>query len=344
MKPVMRAAVLRAPAQGLHVEEVPVPTPGVGEARVSVLACGFCHTDLHYLDHGVATAKPPPVILGHEIAGRVDELGAGADGVAVGDPVLVPAVLPCGRCEYCRTGRENICPKLRMVGNHIDGGFAEFVVVPAKDLVPLPGEIDPIAGCIISDALTTPYHAVVHRAQVREGERVAVVGCGGVGINAVQFARGAGAQVVAIDLNDAKLEMARRLGASETINPGRTEDVGKEVRRIWGDGVDVAIEAVGSPTTIALSFSTLRRGGRLCLVGYSNVAAVLPAPRVMFLEYTVLGSLGCRPGDYPRVVELVRQGRIQIQPVVTGRVSLEEIGTAADDLRRGVGFRTVVRP
>lgn len=340
----MRAAVLRSSARGLEVGEVPTPAPGPGEARVAVIACGFCHTDLHYLDHGVATAKPPPIILGHEISGRVDALGSGADGVAVGDTVLVPAVLPCGRCEYCRTGRENICPKMRMVGNHLDGGFAEFLVVPAKDLVPLPAEIDPVQGCIISDALTTPYHAVVHRAQVREGERVAVVGCGGVGINVVQFAAGAGAQVVAVDLNDTKLEMARRLGAVETINPGGLEDLGKEVRRRWGDGVDVAFEAVGSPPTIALAFTTLRRGGRLCLVGYSSAPAVLPAPKVMFLEYSIVGSLGCRPGDYARVVDLVRRGRVQLDPVVTGRVSLEQIGTAADRLRQGVGFRTVVLP
>ncbi len=340
----MRAAVLRGPGPSLHLETVPTPSPGPGEARLTVLACGFCHTDLHYLDHGVATAKPLPLILGHEIAGQVESVGPGVQEVSIGDRVLVPAVLPCGRCEFCRTGRENICPKMRMVGNHLDGGFAEFVVVPAKDLVALPLDIDPIRGCIISDALTTPYHAVVHRARVRPGERVAVVGCGGVGINVVQFAAVAGAEVVAVDLNDEKLEVAHRLGAREVLNPGRTKDVGKEVRRLLGDGVDVVLEVVGSPGTIDLSFSMLRRGGRLCLVGYSSASAVLPAHRVMFLEYTILGSLGCRPADYPRVVELVRKGRIQLGPVVTAEVSLEEIHQAADRLRRGEGFRTVVRP
>ena len=340
----MRAAVLRSPGAGLSIEDVPTPSPGAGEARVRVIACGFCHTDLHYPDHGVATAKPPPIILGHEIAGQVDALGPGAEGIAVGETVLVPAVLPCGRCAYCRTGRENICPQMRMVGNHVDGGFAEFLTVPAKDLVLLPSDIDPVAGCVIADALTTPYHAVVHRAKVREGERVAVVGCGGVGINLVQFAVGAGGLVVAIDLDPAKLDVARRLGASETINPKEIEDVGKEIRRRWEDGVDVAMEAVGTPTTIALAFSTLRRGGRLCLVGYSSAPATLPAARVMFLEQSVVGSLGCRPADYPKVIDLVRRGRIQLGPVVTGRVRLEQIGTAADRLRQGVGFRTVVEP
>ena len=340
----MRAAVLHSPGTGLQIEEIPTPMPGPGEARIAVLACGFCHTDLHYLDHGVATAKPPPIVLGHEIAGRVDALGPGTEEPPAGQTVLVPAVLPCGRCALCRTGRENICPQMRMVGNHIDGGFAEFLVVPAKDLVPLPKEIDPVTGCVIADALTTPYHAVVHRAQVRAGERVAVVGCGGVGINVVQFAVGAGAQVAAIDLDSTKLEVARQLGATDTINPRETADVGKELRRGWGEGADVVLEAVGTPTTIALAFGLLRRGGRLCLIGYSSEPAVLPAARVMFLEYTVVGSLGCRPADYSRVVDLVRHGRIQLGPVVTGRVRLEEIGTAADRLRQGVGFRTVVIP
>ncbi|MGI0132565.1 MAG: zinc-binding dehydrogenase [Thermoplasmata archaeon] len=340
----MRAAVLRTPGTGLELTEVPTPEPGPGEARVRVIACGFCHTDLHYLDHGVPTAKAPPIILGHEIAGRVDALGPAADGVAEGATVLVPAVLPCGRCELCRTGRENICPKMRMVGNHIDGGFAEYLVVPAKDLVPLPPEIDPVTGCIIADALTTPYHAVVHRAAVREGERVVVIGCGGVGINLVQFAAGAGAQVFAIDLNEAKLRIARELGATETLCPEPGADLAQEVRRRWGDGVDVAFEAVGSPATIALAFSTLRRGGRLCLVGYSSAPAVLPAPKVMFHEQTIVGSLGCRPADYARVVDLVRVGRIRLDPVVTGRVGLDAIATAAERLRRGEGLRTVVRP
>ena len=340
----MRAAVLRTPGGGLEVGEVPTPVPGPGEARVRVIGCGFCHTDLHYLDHGVATAKPPPLVLGHEISGRVDALGPGTEGVAVGATVLVPAVLPCGRCELCRTGRENICPDLRMLGNHLDGGFAEYTVVPAKDLVPLPPDIDPVSGAVIADAFTTPYHAVVRRARVLAGERVAVVGCGGVGMNVVQFAAASGAEVVAVDLSAAKLELARRLGASETIDAGQVSDVGREVRRTFGDGVDVAFEAVGNPTTIATAFTTLRRGGRLCLVGFSSAPAVLPAGRVMFFEQSVIGSLGCRPGDYRRVIDLVRRKRVLLEPVVTERVSLEEIGTAADRLRQGIGLRTVVVP
>lgn len=340
----MRAAVFRGTAGVLDLADLPTPEPGRGEVRVKVAGCGFCHTDLHYLDHGVATAKPPPIVLGHEVAGTVDAVGAEGDEGSLGRRVLVPAVLPCGQCELCRTGRENICPRMRMLGNHVDGGFAEYLIAPAKDLVPLPDDIDPVVGSVIADALTTPYHAVVHRARVRAGESVAVVGCGGVGINVVQFAAAAGGRVVAIDLDPRKLEVARSLGAAATVDPAAVDDVGREVRRLLGDGADVAVEAVGSPATIATAFSTLRRGGRLCLVGYSADIAALPAHRVMFLELSVVGSLGCRPADYGRVVELVRSGRVRLEPVVSGRVPLERVAEAADRLRRREGFRTVVVP
>ena len=340
----MRAAIFHGPGRPLVVEDRPVPVPRPGEARVRVAACGFCHTDLHYLDHGVPTAKRPPVVLGHEISGTVDDVGSPEDAERRGERVLVPAVLPCGNCSYCRSGRENICPELRMLGNHIDGGFAEYVVVPIRDLVHLPDEIDLRRGAVIADALTTPYHAVVHRARVRSGEWVAVLGCGGVGINAVQFAKAAGANVLAIDLRPEKLELARRLGAAEVLDPAGVADVGREVRRRVPGGVDVALEAVGTPATFLQALATLRRGGRLCVIGYSDASAPLPLNRLMFHEFEIVGSLGCRPVDYPKVVEMVRRGTVQLDAVVSGSRPLERITEAADELRGGRGLRTVVVP
>ncbi|MCI4354096.1 MAG: zinc-binding dehydrogenase [Thermoplasmata archaeon] len=344
MGPTMRAAQFLGAGRPLVVGDVPRPVPGPGEALVRVAACGFCHTDLHYLDHGVATAKPPPVILGHEISGTIEEVGSSGDAGRIGERVLVPAVLPCGSCSYCRSGRENICPELRMPGNHFDGGFAEYVCVPRRDLVLLPPEIDLQRGAVIADALTTPFHAVVNRARVRSGEWVVVVGCGGVGINAVQFAAAAGAQVIAVDLRPEKLETARRLGAAETVDPASTPDLSREVRRRTGGGADVALEAVGSPSTVLQALSTLRRGGRLCVVGYSDATAALPLNRLMFFEYEIIGSLGCRPVDYPKVVEMVRRHQVRLDDVVTGSLPLERIGEAAEELRRGQGLRTVIVP
>ena len=340
----MRAVVFRGSGRPLEVSDVPRPAPGPGKALVKVAACGFCHTDLHYIDHGVATAKAPPLILGHEISGIVEELGPGSSGRAVGDRVLVPSVIPCGNCLQCRSGRENICPRLQMPGNHFDGGFAELVEVPARDLVPLPPDLDLRSSAVIADALTTPYHAVVQRAQVRSGEWVVVVGCGGVGINAVQFAVAAGANVIAVDLQAEKREVAHRLGASEALNPTECKDLGQEVRKRTGGGADVALEVVGKPETVSAALSTLRRGGRLCVVGYSDSVVPVPLNRLMFFEYEIRGSLGCRPVDYPRVIEMVRQKKVSVDPVVSGVLPLERIEEAAEDLRKGKGFRTLIVP
>jgi len=340
----MRAAVFHGSGRPLTLGEVPRPTLGPGDALVKVAACGFCHTDLHYLDHSVRTAKPPPLVLGHEISGIVEEIGSDSSERSVGERVLIPAVLPCGTCTFCRSGHGNVCPRLQMLGNHIDGGFAEYVRVPTRDLVPLPGDLDLAHSSVIADALTTPYHAVVHRARVRSGDWVVVVGCGGVGINAVQFANAAGANVIAVDIRPEKLEVAQRLGACESLNPSEHPDLGREVQKRTGGGVDVALEVVGTPDTVSLALSTLRRGGRLCVVGYSDSVVPLPLNRLMFFEYEVVGSLGCRPVDYPRVIEMVRKGKVHLDEVVTATVPLERIGEAAEDLRNGKGLRTLVVP
>jgi threonine dehydrogenase-like Zn-dependent dehydrogenase len=264
--------------------------------------------------------------------------------VKPGDRVLLPAVLPCGSCAACRTGRENICLNLRMFGNDVDGAYAEYVKAPAKDVFILPDEIPLVEGSIIADAVTTPYHAVKNRAEVRPGDYVVVYGCGGVGLNVVQFARLAGGIVIAVDVAEEKLEHALRLGASASLNPAReTTGIGKAVRKLTGGlGADVALEAIGNPATMKEAFSTLRPGGRLVVVGYSDHEVALNAGRIMYREMEVRGSLGCRPVDYPRVIELARSGRIEVASLVTARFPLAEINAGLDTLRAGRGIRSVV--
>jgi 6-hydroxycyclohex-1-ene-1-carbonyl-CoA dehydrogenase len=304
----------------------------------------MCHTDLHYLDHGVPTFKPPPIILGHEAAGTVAAVGEGVTDWSEGARVLIPAVLSCGRCRFCRMGRENLCERLEMLGNHIDGAYAEYVAVRASELIAVPEEISLEQASVIADAVSTPYHAVKHRGRVRTGDTVAVVGCGGVGLNIVQCAAVAGGRVIAIDLNEERLEIARTLGAEETINPEGVERLDKHVRKLTGGGVDVAFEAIGQPKTIEMAFSLLRKGGRLCVIGFSHEPATIPVGKLMFFELELVGSLGCGGGDYPEIVELVRQGKLQLDPVVSGAIPLEEIEEGFDRLRRGEGVRWVVTP
>jgi threonine dehydrogenase-like Zn-dependent dehydrogenase len=263
--------------------------------------------------------------------------------VKEGDRVLLPAILICGQCAACRIGRENICQHMRMFGNDIDGAYAEYVKAPAKDVFILPEEIPLVEGCIIADAVTTPYHAVKNRAEVRPGDYVVVYSCGGVGLNVVQFANLAGGIVIAIDVSEEKLEWARRLGASFTLNPRQIKgEVARTVRKLTGGGADIAIEAIGNPSTIQDAFSTLHPGGRLVVVGYTDHEVALSAGRIMYREMEIRGSLGCRPVDYPRVIELVRAGRIQVSSLVTARFPLEEINAGLDALRNGRGIRSVV--
>jgi 6-hydroxycyclohex-1-ene-1-carbonyl-CoA dehydrogenase len=337
----MKAAVFYGPKQPLKVEEVQTPKAGPGEILVKVAACGVCHTDVGYIDEGVPTFKKPPVILGHEASGIVAAKGEGADGFSEGDRVLVPAVFTCGVCAYCRTGRENICLNMRMLGNHMDGAYAEYTVVPAKDCLHMPEEIPLEEGCIIADAISTPYHAVKNRAKVRPGDIVCVYGCGGVGMNVVQVAVAAGALVVAVDVDDDKLRMASDFGAWKTVN-AKALDPAKEVRKLTGGGADIAIEAIGNPATIEQAFSSLKTGGRLCIVGYTAHDVKISAARIMFREMEVVGSLGCRPVDYHKIVDMAKGGRIKVSEMVTSRFPLAEINDAFDLLRSGKSLRSIV--
>jgi Zn-dependent alcohol dehydrogenase len=220
-----------------------------------------------------------------------------------------------------------------MFGNHIDGAYAEYVLSPAKDTLHLPAEVPLEESCIIADAISTPYHAVVNRGQVKAGDNVVVFGCGGVGINAVQIAAAVGASVIAVDIIAEKLQLAKKFGAMEVINAKETERIDKAVKKITGGGADVAFEVIGNPATIQAAFSCIRKGGRTVVVGYTNKNVELPASKIMFFEQEIVGSLGCRPVDYPKIIEMARNGKIKIKELVTGRFPLEKINQAFDLLR-----------
>jgi len=339
----VKAAIFYASHQPLKVEEVPTPTPKTGEVLVKVAGCGVCHTDLGYLDHDVPTGKKPPLILGHEASGTIAEVGEGVKNFKEGDRVVLPAVYGCGQCKLCRAGRENICENMIFIGSNADGAYAEYVLYPAHAAMHLPSELPLVESAIIADATTTPFHAVVNRGQVKPGDAVVVIGCGGVGLNCVQIAAAIGAMVIAVDIVDAKLEWAKKLGASAAINSKTVERVDKEIRKLVG-GADVAFECIGNPTTQELAFNAVRTGGRVVLVGYSEKPMTLVTGRVMFREIEIVGSLGCRTVDYPRVLALAARGQIKVAELVTAKFPLDQINDAFDVMRRGEGIRSVITP
>lgn len=340
----MRAAQFLGPSQPLEVIDLPDPVAGEGEVLIEVAACGICHTDLSFTDHGIPTMKDPPLVLGHEISGRVKALGPGAEGFAEGDPVLLPAVYGCGECRACKSGRENLCSKMVFFGSSRDGGFAELITAPADRIFKLPDSIPLLPACAIADAVSTPYHAVKNRGRVKEGDRVVVFGCGGVGMNVVQCAAAFGGEVMAVDLRDSALEAAKGLGATHTLNPQGVERIDKAVKEVFKGGCEVAFEAIGLKDTIEAAFACLARGGRLCVVGYSAAKVTLAAAKIMFFEQEVVGSLGCPTAEYPPLIQMVADGKIKVEELVSNRVGLENINDGFELLRKGEGIRNIVVP
>ena len=331
----MLAGVYHGPGEGrgLRVEEVARPEPGSGELLVRVAACGICRTDLHYL-HGTPTFKQPPIILGHEVSGVVAEASDGAEQGRIGQHVLIPPVFPCGSCRACLTGRSTICERGVMLGNHRDGGFAEYISLPADMALPLPDTIPLEEGAVISDAVATPYHALFNRGGVKPGDSVVIYGCGGVGLSAVALAASAGAVVTAVDLAEKKLALAREFGAARAINADQV-DATKEIRRVTGGGADVALECIGDPRTIRGAFDCVRAGGRLVVVGYASKDAPLNVGRLMFREIEIVGSLGCGVQDYPKVLRILQSGAVDLKALVTHRFPLARIAEGFDMLERG---------
>lgn len=337
----MKAAFFYGAGQPLKIEDVPTPEIGPEDALIKIAACGVCHTDLHYLE-GVPTFKKPPLILGHEASGIVTKVGEKVTNVKENDRVLIPPVLTCGSCYNCRIGRENLCRNIVMIGNSIDGAYAEYTKIPAKDLIKLPTEIPLEEASIISDAMSTPFHALKNRANLRPGDSVVIYGVGGVGLNAVQIATALGAFVIAVDKVEEKLQHARKLGASETINVD-VENPVKAVRRITGGGADVAVEAIGIPEVMRMAYNSVRWGGRVVIVGYSHKDLTISAARLMFREIEVYGSLGCRIVDFPPLIDMVRRGKLKL--LVSNKMPLDQINEALEMLKKGkIKTRAIVIP
>jgi propanol-preferring alcohol dehydrogenase len=339
----VRAARFHCQGEALRVEEVPKPEPEVGWAIVRVMAAGICRTELHFTDDGLLTPAMMPMTLGHEVAGVVERVD-GDSPVRAGERAAVHYYGPCGDCPCCRADRGNLClSPLALLAFLTDGGFAEYVKVPATSLVPLPEEVPFEVGATLGCSAATALHALRTVGQVRAGETVVIHGIGGIGLLMVQLAARLGARVIAVGRTEAKLTGAKAFGAELSVNALR-EDVSAAIRRATGGlGADLVCELVGSAKSMADSLAALRRRGRLVLVGYSpDSLTVHPIPLVVG-ELTVIGSVGNTRAELVEVVELTARG--QLVALIDSVLPLEEINEALDRVRRGqVMGRVVVRP
>lgn len=337
----MLAAVLKENQNQLIVEKLTKPVPKAYEVCVKVKCCGVCHTDLHYIDHGVKTFKPAPIVLGHEVSGIVDEVGECVQNVSFGERVIVPSVMCCGECFYCKTGKENLCQDFIMPGNHIDGGYAEYMVVPAKNLIPLPDFLSFEEGALISDAVTTAYHAVYNRAQVNSGDVAVVIGCGGVGMSVLQMLKSLNAYVIAIDINDDKLQYAHNFGADVTINPCHYSSL-KEIKDFLPFQTKHFFDVVGSNESYDMACRLLRPASQLVIVGYNKNKPPINLAKMMFHELQMIGSLGCPVSDYPKVLELVKKAKIDVKGMITKQFQLSQINDALEMLRNSESLRSII--
>lgn len=329
----MRAMVLREWGGSLRMEEVPTPRPGPGEALIRVRACAPDQFDVT-IRAGRAGGSLP-LILGHEVAGEVAEVWPDATEVRVGDRVVVFVYLTCGGCRFCVVGRETLCLRFRgYLGVHAPGGYAEYLVAPVRNLCRLPPEIPfPEATTLVSP-IPTPLKALRDRAQVRPLDDVLIVGAaGGVGIHAVQVAKLFGARVLGVDLGEAKLAAVRDAGADVVID-GARGPFDEEVRRLTdGKGADVVIEYVGSPATLAASYASLSRTGRMVVQAFQpgTVFACDPT-RFVNDEIMVTGSRYINRRDLEDAAELVRRGHVR--PIIGRTFPLEEAETVLALLAR----------
>lgn len=353
----MKAAVLYDYNAPMVIEEVQLDEPGTGEVLVKMTASGVCRSDLHVLKG--EWQSPLPTILGHEAAGRVESVGPGVTRVAPGDPVVLSFKPHCGYCEYCMSGRPHLCtglggPAGTLPGGHIrlskDGNpiyhfartasFAEYAVIHESSAVRIGPETSLELAALVGCSVTTGVGAVLNTAEVRPGSTVAVIGCGGVGLNVIQGSRFAGAsRIIAVDISQEKLEFAERFGATDTID-AREEDTVPTIRKLTGGGVDYAFEVLGSGETVRTAFEAVRTGGTAIAVGmaavgeYARIDAYLLAAQEKTLKGCFYGSARTHI-DMPRYIALAEAGKLDLDSLVTRRYPLAEINEAYAALDRG---------
>ena len=328
----MKAVRYHGPGQPFRLEEVNRHEPGAGEVLVRVAASGMCHTELHFksglLDLGVA-----PVTMGHEVVGRIEAVGEGVSADRVDERVIIYYYLGCLECAYCRVGNEHLCPNLRAEYGFIsDGGYAEYVTVPARNVVPLPAVIPDVEAAPIGCGVTTAVHAA-KLAESRVGEWVVIYGVGGVGFGLVQLSHAIGARTIAVGRSAAKLDKALELGAEVVVNAAE-ENAAERIRGITEDaGADVVFECVGTEESMQEASAALGRRGRLVFVGYSpDSFSVHPIQLVVF-EQKVMGAVGATLNELYEAVDLVERG--VVRTVVDSTLPLEQFESGIEALERG---------
>jgi 2-desacetyl-2-hydroxyethyl bacteriochlorophyllide A dehydrogenase len=327
----MLAVVVARYGGTLEVMDRPIPRPGAGEVLVRVRASGLCSTDLHLLSGRMLLGNLPR-ILGHESAGEIVETGEEVTGWNAGDRVTVALDVVCGKCRHCLTGQTQRCPSMQRIGFERDGGHAEYVAVPAANVIGLPPTLAYDAAAILPDAVACMYHSLVGQGKVGLGQKVLILGVGGLGIHGVQIARLAGADVIATSRQPARLKIAGQYGAIP-LNPA-TESLPDGVRELTrGEGMDLVVDNIGTRASVREGLSLLRPGGKLLVVAYLDDTFEVPSIPLFKTEQEIIGCRGSSRQDLEEVVRLTGSGKLT--PIIGAHYPLGEIGAAVERLERG---------
>lgn len=331
----MKAAVVEEYKKPLVIEDVADPTGDKDGVIIDIKACGVCRSDWHGWqgEWPGFTNSSLPHIFGHEFVGVVAEVGAAVTQFKAGDRVIIPFTIGCGHCWYCRTGHSNVCPDITMPGFTYAGGFAEQVFIANADanLVALPDAVSFTDAAGMGCRFMTAYHGVVEIGRVHPGDWVAVFGAGGVGLSATQIATSAGANVIAVDIADDKLDLARKVGAVQTVNSSGTDPV-TAVREITGGGADMSIDALGIPVTLRSALASLRRRGVHVQIGMTPEGAKGEVPLtindLITNEIDYRGSFGMPTVEFPYLLQEVATGKLHPGDLVTRTIKLSEVNDA----------------
>ena len=364
-----RAAVMTKVGAPLEIwDDIEVEPPHAHEVKVRIAASGVCHSDLS-VQKGVMV-RVPPVVLGHEGAGIIEEVGAGVEGLSIGDHVVISWVPQCGQCFFCRRGQAELCEvgvKVAAASGLLDGTtrmtsrgcpvaqmafagtFAEVAVVPDIGVVRVPKDLDLKLAALLGCAVLTGVGAALNTANIAQGDTVAVVGCGGVGLNAIQGAYIAGAQrVIAIDMNAAKMELAKVFGATDVIDASVTDPVAALMELTGGRGADVVIEAVGIARTVEQALALARRGGQAVIAGIASLDATLNIPITPGIVRKAITIKGCWYGsaevrsEVPRLIEYYKSRQLKLDELVSRTISLDEVNDALRAMEAGEVARSVI--
>ncbi len=365
----MKAAVLTGVDAPLEIRaDIEIAAPGPGEVRIKMAASGVCHSDLSVQNGTIPL--PTPIVLGHEGAGVVEEVGEGVTHVRPGDHVVLSFVPACGECYTCKRGQSYLCEKAAMqaMGGMLDGTtrltsggdplfqmaclgtFGEVAIVPEISMVKIPDDVPLDVAALIGCGVLTGVGAAMNTANIRPGDTVAVMGCGGVGLNVIQGARIAGAgKIVAIDMFDSKLDMAKQFGATDTVNPGNG-DAGAQVAALnEGRGPDVAFEVIGLKPTMQQTIDMIRPGGEAILVGVPRLDVMLELNAAFTFLYLDKTVKGCWYGssnvneDVPKLLDLWKKGELKLEELISREIKVEQVNEAFEAMGSGEVVRSVIK-